>query len=67
MKFNNDPEWLRKRAEAEDGYDCTVGLSPRWPNEAQLAWLFRMRAEGREIRVKVPAGVIGQIDKTSGA
>jgi hypothetical protein len=69
MKFNNDPAWLRKRADAEDGCDCTVGVdfhgvTPPFPTEEQLAWLFRMRvqAEGREIRVSVPACVVEIID-----
>jgi hypothetical protein len=69
MKFNNDPEWLRRMADAEDGCDCTVGvdfygLTPPFPTEEQLAWLFRMRAqaEGREIRVDVPPKIIEVID-----
>jgi hypothetical protein len=73
MKFNNDPEWLRRRAELEDGCDCTVGsivwngkgVSPPLPTEEQLALLFRMRAqaEGREIRVTVPADVVAVIQE----
>jgi len=65
MKFNNDPEWIRRMAELEDGCDCTAGSSVSLPpTEEQLAWLFRMRAqaEGREIRVNVPAEVVEIID-----
>lgn len=29
MQFNTDPEWLKRRADAEDGMDVSVGcLSP---------------------------------------
>ena len=52
-------------AELEDGCDCTAGSSVSLPpTEEQLAWLFRMRAqaEGREIRVNVPAEVVEIID-----
>jgi hypothetical protein len=69
-----DREWLLRMAELEDGCDCTAGSSVGWnenvwngpgvsPMSAPSSLVFRIRkqAEGREIRVNVPAEVVAVI------
>lgn len=36
MQFNQDPEWLRQKADAENDYDVTIGSQADFPSQPQL-------------------------------